>query len=471
MKVWGNCEYWGLGYDFDPQWVLTDGQKLLQTKLIEVCEKVLRPNAIDSDRHLTYPRKNFEALAELGLLGLFVPKEWGGLGENHTCAAMVVETIARYGCPSTAMCYTMHLGATAAALFRAHDNPELQSVLKRLDKDVFIGTLSYSDPETGSHFWYPVSSRAQAVAGGWQVSKKASWTTSAGFADWYIVQTSSPDFGGNYADLSCFLIYADEVQAEPQKWDALGLRGNQSGTLLVDGVTIPAERMVGPKGDGASSNDETVDPFFLLCSSACWNGIALGAIDIAKRHTTRKKHVDVGMRVADYPTIQDYVGEAIMDTNASRMFVFSMAQLMDQVTNNCDWSIHQDLSAMPRSAYLHWYWQIKFNAAKNVAHVCDKMLHACGGSGFKKDMEIERYLRDGKAGWVMGPTNEVLRQFVGKLALLGIDALDYWNQRVNERVLQNELKKMTPEQKRQLAESLLAQAEEAAVTSKPLAVV
>lgn len=80
-----------------------------------------------------------------------------------------------------------------------------------------------------------------------------------------------------------------------------------------------------------------------------------------------------------------------------------MAQLMDQVTNNCDWTIHQDLSAMPRSAYLSWYWQIKFIAAKNVAHVCDKMLHACGGSGFKKDMEIERYLRDGKAGWVMGP--------------------------------------------------------------------
>jgi len=471
MKLWGNSEYWGLGYDFDPQWVLTDAQKLLQTKLIEVCERVLRPNAIDSDRTMTYPRKNFEALAELGLLGLFVPKEWGGLGENHTCAAMVVETIARYGCPSTAMCYTMHLGATAAALFRAHDNPELQALLKRLDRDVCIGTLSYSDPETGSHFWYPVSSKAQAVGDGWQVFKKASWTTSAGFADWYIVQTSSPDFKGNFADLSCFLIYADEVQAEPQKWDALGLRGNQSGTLVVDGVTIPSQRMVGPKGDGASSNDEIVDPFFLLCSSACWNGIALGAIDITKRHTTRKKHVDVGMRVADYPTIQDYVGEAIMDTNASRMFVFSMAQLMDQLTNNCDWSMHQDLSAMPRSAYLHWYWQIKFNAAKNVAHVCDKMLHACGGSGFKKDMEIERYLRDGKAGWVMGPTNEVLRQFVGKLALLGIDALDYWNQRVNERVLQNELKKLTPEQKRQLAESLIAQAEEVAVTSKPLAVV
>jgi alkylation response protein AidB-like acyl-CoA dehydrogenase len=468
-KAWNGEAFWGLDYDFDPQWLLTPAQQKLQSDLIELCASVLRPNAITSDRELIYPRKNFEALASLGLLGLFVPKEWGGLGENHTCAAMVVETIARYGCPSTAMCYTMHLGAVAAALFRSHDNPELQQLLKRLDQEVLIGTLSYSDPETGSHFWYPVSSNAQRVTSGWQVSKKASWTTSAGFADWYIVQTTSPEFDGNYADLSCFLIYSDEIKAEPHKWDALGLRGNQSGTLHVDGVTVPFERMVGPKGDGTASNDEIVDPFFLLCSSACWNGIAMGAIDIAKRHVTRKKHVDVGMRVADYPTIQDYFGEAIIDTNACRSFTFSMGKLMDELTDHCDWSIHKDLAALPRSTYLPWYWQIKFAAAKNVAHVCDKMLHACGGSGFKKDMEIERYLRDGKAGWVMGPTNEVLRQFVGKYALLGMESLDYWNQSVNERVLHNEVKKLDADGKRKLAESLLAQAaEEEAKPAKTL---
>lgn len=461
----------GLSADYDPQWLLSPAQQQLQAQLIELCAQVLRPNAIASDRNLIYPRANFEALASLGLLGLIVPSEWGGLGENHTCAAMVVETIARHGCPSTAMCYTMHLGAVAAALFRAHDNPELQTLLKRLDADVAIGTLSYSDPETGSHFWYPVSSQAKQTDQGWQVFKRASWTTSAGFADWYIVQTTSPHFDGDYSDLSCFLIYGDEVKAEPHKWDALGLRGNQSGTLQVDGVTIPTCRMVGPEGDGTASNDEIVDPFFLLCSSSCWNGIALGAIDIAKKHVTRKKHVDVGMRVADYPTIQDYFGEAIIDTNACRMYSFSMGQLMDQVTDNCDWSLHSDIAALPRSTHLHWYWQIKFAAAKNVAQVCDKMLHACGGSGFKKDMEIERYLRDGKAGWVMGPTNEILRQFVGKSALLGFEVLDYWNQSVNERVLHNELKKLDPADKRQLAESLLAELAEAeAPVSRPLTV-
>lgn len=464
-KKWGWELFWGLNYNFDPQWMLTPAQQELQAKLIDLCASTLRPNAIESDAHLIYPRKNLEAMTSLGLLGLLVPKKWGGLGENHTCAAMVVETIARYGCPSTAMCYIMHLVATAIVLLRAQSNPELQKLLQRLERDVFIGTLSYSDPATGSHFWYPVCSQAEQVPEGWKVSKQASWTTSAGFADWYLVETISPGFDGDYSDLSCFLLYADEVQAEPEKWDALGLRGNQSGTLLVEQVTIPPERLVGSVGDAKISNDETT-PFFLLLISACNNGIAMGAIDIAKRHTTKKKHIDLGMRVADYPTIQDYFGEAISDTNASRCFTYSLAKLLDDVTNNCDWSIHQDLTAMPRAAYGQWFWQLKFTATKNVESVGDRMLHACGGTGFKKELGLERYLRDGKAGWLMAPTNEVLRQLVGKLALLGIESLDLWNQSVNQRVLHNELKKMNAAAKKQLAEKLLAEVAEAEKKNK-----
>jgi alkylation response protein AidB-like acyl-CoA dehydrogenase len=184
----------------------------------------------------------------------------------------------------------------------------------------------------------------------------------------------------------------------------------------------------------------------------------MGAIDIAKRHTTRKRHVDVGLRVCDYPTIQDYVGEAVIDTNASRVFALSVADAFDRVTDNNTRVLQPGTTA--RAQFLHWCWQLKFGAAKNVAHVVDKMLHACGGSGYKRDMELERYLRDGKAGWVMGPTNEVLRQFVGKSVLLGFEVLDYWNQHVNERAIANETKKLDAKGKRALAEKLLAQAAE-----------
>jgi alkylation response protein AidB-like acyl-CoA dehydrogenase len=165
----------------------------------------------------------------------------------------------------------------------------------------------------------------------------------------------------------------------------------------------------------------------------------------------------VGMRVADYPTIQDYVGEAVMDTNACRVFVMSVAQAMDRVTDDNRRIMEPGETA--RADYLHWAWQIKFEAAKNTALHVDKMLHACGGSGYKRDMELERYVRDAKAGWVMGPTNEVLRQFVGKAVLLGFDALDYWNQTYNRRVVENEVKKLDSSGKRELAKTLMEQAD------------
>ncbi|MFN8132251.1 MAG: acyl-CoA dehydrogenase family protein [Solirubrobacteraceae bacterium] len=458
-KTWGGEPFWGLGYDWDPDWVLTDRQKELRETLIGLCASEMRANAKRSDDELLYPRRNLELLGEHGFLGLTVPEEYGGLGENHVGTCMAVETIARYGCASTAMCYVMHLGAVATLMLRPTE-ALIEKYIRPLNSGK-IGTLSYSDPETGSHFWYPVSSNAQRVNGNYKVNKKASWTTSGGFADFYVVQTTSPNFSG-YDDLSVFVIDGDDVKAQPSLWDALGLRGNQSGAIQVEDVEVPLEQIVGPEGDGAASNDEAVDPWFLIGSSSCWNGIALGAIDIAKRHTTRKRHVDVGMRVADYPTIQDYVGEAVMDTNANRLFVYSVAQAMDQATDDNTKTIPVGETA--RADYLHWAWQIKFESAKNVAHVVDKMLHACGGSGYKRDMELERYVRDAKAGWVMGPTNEVLRQFVGKAVLLGFESLDYWNQTYNRRVVENELKKLDSSAKRELAQQLLDQADQDAAS-------
>ena len=103
-KMWGTEPFWGMGYDWDPDWVLTERQKELRETLIGLCEKEMRANAKRSDDELLYPRRNFELLAENGFLSLIVPEEHGGLGENHVAFAMVCETLARYGCASTAMC-------------------------------------------------------------------------------------------------------------------------------------------------------------------------------------------------------------------------------------------------------------------------------------------------------------------------------------------------------------------------------
>ena len=117
-KMWGGEPFWGLGYDWDPDWVYTDRQKELRAELIELCEKELRANAKRFDDELMFPRRNLELLGEHGFLALTVPEEYGGLGENHVAFAMTCETIARYGCASTAMCYVMHIAAVQTLMLR-----------------------------------------------------------------------------------------------------------------------------------------------------------------------------------------------------------------------------------------------------------------------------------------------------------------------------------------------------------------
>ena len=82
-KMWGGEPFWGLGYEWDPDWVLTDRQKELRDLLIELSQKEMRANAKVSDDNLEYPRKNLELLGEHGFLALTVPTEYGGLGEDH----------------------------------------------------------------------------------------------------------------------------------------------------------------------------------------------------------------------------------------------------------------------------------------------------------------------------------------------------------------------------------------------------
>jgi alkylation response protein AidB-like acyl-CoA dehydrogenase len=451
---WGGEPYFGLDSGFEPDWFLTEDQKKLRADLIELCRTVLRPNAIDADRNNVYPRESIKALASLRLLGLIVPKQYNGRGENNVAAVMVAETIARYGCPSTALIYMMHTVAVAGLCYRAKGNAAIEGLLSRLDDEALIGTASYTDPETGGHFWYPKMSGAKKVADGWQVQKKAAWTTSSGYADWYISQTTSPDFKGNYGDLSVFLFFKDEVKGAPGKWDAMGMHGNQSGPVEIDTV-VPLDRIVGWPGDGAASNDEAIDPLAMLMYAGSYNGLGLACIDVAKSHVTRKAHVQYARRVADYPTIQDVAGRAVMEGQASRLYAYSLARAIDDATDNGSWEIYyDDPKAMPRAKFAVWAFQAKFLSTRFSFEVSDKMLQICGGRGYMADLGLERLVRDSKAGWIMGPSNEITAQLIGKWALLGPDAVDWWNQRVDEPLMMNEIGKLDDAAKRRLIDKL-----------------
>ena len=455
-KLWGGEPYYGLDYEFDPQWFLSDGQRRLQGQLIEVCHDVLRPNAVRCDESGAYPWESVKALAELRLLGCIVPEKWGGRGENHVGLAMIGETITRYGCPSTGVIFMMHMAGLAALLFRAGGNRAIQDLLSRIDSDVMIGSASYTDPETGGHFWYPKVSGVERVAGGWHVRKRAAFTTSCGEARWVTTQTTSPDFDGDYSDLSVFLVYEDEMKPNPGLWDVMGMRATSSGPVDFD-VVLPEDRMVGPPGDGAVSNDEAVTTVGMIMYGALYSGMAMGALDIARRYTTKRRHANFGQCVADYPTTHDVYGTSLVDAQAARMFLFGFCQQLDRITGNGDWTLYErDPDARPRTPYMLWGLQVKEVAARAASEVTERMFRLFGGSGFSRSLEIERLLRDSKAGWVMGPSNEVTRGMVGRWALHGGEAVDWWNQRPNAGLLNAEIGKLDPEGKKKLIAQLEA---------------
>ena len=453
-KLWGGEPYFGLNFEFDPQWYLTDDQKKLQKQLIEACHDVIRPQAAISDETGEYPWKSVKALAELGLLGCIVPEKWGGRGENHVGLAMIGETLTRYGCPSTGVIFMMHIAGLAALLFRAGGNEEIQQLLRRIDKDVMIGSASYTDPETGGHFWYPKISSVKRVGDGWHVKKTSAFTTSCGHAKWMVTQTTSPDFAGDYSDLSVFLVYEDELMGKPGLWDVMGMRGTSSGPVEFD-VVLPDDRMVGPLGDGAASNDEAVTLVGMVMYGALYNGVAMGALDLAKRYTTQRRHAQYGQCIADYPTTHDVIGRSVIDAQTSRVYLFSFCELLDRSTNNGDWTMYEtDPDARPRSQHIVWSLNAKEKAARVASEVPERMFRLFGGAGFSRRLEIERLLRDSKAGWVMGPSNEVTRGMAGRWALFGADAVDWWNQQVNEGLLNTELGKLDAHGKRKIIEKL-----------------
>ena len=452
--MWGDEPYFGLGYDFDPRFFLSQDDRDLEVEIIEACHRVIRPLAVECDRTGAYPRAGIDELGRLRLLAMIAPREYGCRAASHTQVLMATEAIARYGCPSTAIIFMMHLVAVAGLVFRAGGNPEIESLLRRMDAEALIGTASYTDPETGGHFWYPKTSSAERVADGWHVRKTAAFTTSSGFADWYLTQTTSPDFDGDYADLSVFLLYPDEVQGSPGVWDAMGMHANQSGPVEIDAV-VPENRIVGWPGDGARSNDEAIDPLAFLMYAGAYNGVALACLDVARRHALRRAHVQYGRRIADYATSQDSYGRALCRAQASRMFAYALARALDDATDGGDWTIYaREPDAAPRAQFTCWGLEAKVLAAGLASEVSDQMLHLCGGRGYARAAEIERLVRDAKAGWVMAPSNEVSQQIVGRWALLGPDSVDWWNQHVDERALHNELGKMTAAEKRKLVDEL-----------------
>jgi alkylation response protein AidB-like acyl-CoA dehydrogenase len=386
----------------DPYSIEEGGRGALDAA-VRISRDVLGPQAGVIDAEARYPADAVAALGEGGLMGLTVPAAFGGAGQGPRVFAACVEALAE-GCASSAMIYVMHVAGTQAI---ASSSP--LGGRDRLLRDIAAGrhltTLAFSERGSRSQFWAPVSGLA-AAPGGFVTSADKSWVTSARRADSYVASARAPG-AGSPAESTIYLVRprAPGVTVAGT-FDGLGLRGNDAAPVRLEGYAVAADDLVSAQGAGAKTMLEVVLPWFCVGTAALANGLCRGALNATARHLGEAGFAHTGERLRDLPVLRARLADMSVRTEGARALLERTVASLERP------------DAMTPLLVL----QARLASLEAALEVTDLAMKAGGGAAFSRHLPLERMFRDARAGWVMAPTADHLRDFVGR-ALTGMPLL------------------------------------------------
>jgi alkylation response protein AidB-like acyl-CoA dehydrogenase len=346
-------------------------------------------HAIDVDRG-TFPAITLKALAEDGLLGLVSSREVGGRGEGLPRAAELVERLARE-CGSTAMVVCMHFCATA--VLEAHGP---LTVRKAIAAGKHLTTLAFSETGSRSQFWASVGT-AQAAGDQVRLTGKKSFITSASHADSY-VWSSRPLAGNELSTLWLVPRTTAGLRVAEAPFDGLGLRGNDSRPATAEGMSVPATARLGEDGGGFAVMMGIVLPWFNVLSAAVSAGLMEAAVARTAAHCGAAKLEHAGSSIADLPTVRAFIARMRIKTDQTK--ALNADTLAAIASGRADATLR--------------VLESKAASGEAASEVLDLAMRVCGGAGFRKETGLERMFRDARASLVMGPTTDVLYDFIGK---------------------------------------------------------
>ncbi|MDP5272827.1 acyl-CoA dehydrogenase family protein [Chengkuizengella axinellae] len=374
-----------------------DIEEMMYT-LDDIIVDYISPNAANIDRTGIFPRQNISLLAEEGFLGLLIPKELGGCGATPSIYKEVVIKLAK-ACASTAMVFVQHVSATSIMLHGAHQ-PFIQQQLRSMASGQSLATIALSEPGSGVYFFMPVSQMIDGEHEDFIFSAKKSMVTSAGEADIYVSNSRSTS-STSALQSNYFIFRKDQEGVEIGGiWEGMGLRGNNSAPMMIQNCLIPKKAMIGKEGDGFKISRERLLP--------------MGQIGISSIH--------VGITKAMYEECVKYVKKRYYEHSDTHLSSFqSIQQMMAEMRIECDRAegALKDMVTKLESGDIDMVTilEIKVIACEAAGRVANLCLRVAGGHAYSSHLPLERYIRDSKAGTVLGPTPDVLKELIGKIIL------------------------------------------------------
>lgn len=411
-----------------PQVLNLDGLALdihqgkLRRAAVNVARDVLAPKAAEVDRSGRFPRENFQAMAEAGLIGMLVPEKYGGSGAGVLTTAVVMEEIAK-ACPSTAIMYNMHLCGLLVAMAMA-DEAQLEELISPVATAGRLWSFAMSERGSGTRIWH-MDSHLVEQGDELVFDSFKSFVSGAGHADHYLVPVRASSEAGP-KDLSLLLVEGTNpgIHVQGSGWDAMGLRGTASQPIHFRDCRVPRGRRIGKPTEAFSYMMAYSLPIYMVGLSACYIGIAQTAMSAAIQHVKQRVHSDTGQSLAHVETVQRYCAEMKYRVDTVRAMLHRVARLADAANLLFDQFdeaeiLDEIIRENPDDPFFVELSSLKVASCELAVEVVDSALQVCGGAAYKRGHTVERCYRDVRAGSIMAPADDALKLIIGK-QLLGM---------------------------------------------------
>jgi alkylation response protein AidB-like acyl-CoA dehydrogenase len=370
---------------------LSDSQKAFRADVTEFAERVVAPRAAAIDESGEFPLDVIRAAAQRGLLGITIPKNWGGLGVDYVGYATAIEAIARASA-TVAVSLVVHHSLVAELLAHAGRARQKDEWLRRLASGAAVGAFALSEADAGTDAANQLT-RAERIAGGYRIAGRKVWVANADVAAVVIVfACTRPGLRGQ--GVTAFLVPMDAVGiTRTARADSLGVRGLGCMDLEFD-VEVSDDHVLG-----------AVDQGFRLAMWALQGGrvgvaaqaLGIGEAAIAEAISFAKTRQTFGQPISSYGAIQWMLADVATELEAARMLTWKAADAKDR---------QERLRLESSMAKL---------AASEAAHkAADKAMQIMASAGYRRGSVIERLFRDVRATEIYQGTSEAQRIIIAQ---------------------------------------------------------
>jgi alkylation response protein AidB-like acyl-CoA dehydrogenase len=371
---------------------LTEEQKMIRKLMRDFAEGEVAPTADERDRTKRFPKEVFEKMAELNLMGLPFPEEYGGGGADTVSFAIAVEELSRV-CASTGITYSAHISLGCAPLYLFGTEEQKQKYLVPLCRGETLGAFGLTEPNAGSDAG---GTKTTAVREGdeWVINGSKCFITNASYAR-FVSLTAVTGKNGEKPEITAFIVPTDSEGLQViDQYHKMGLHSSNTTELVLDHVRVPYENILGKIGEGFKQFLITLDGG-RIGIGAMAVGIAQGAYEAALQYA--KERMQFGQSISKFQVIQHKLADMAMYIELARNMVYKAAWLKDQGRR------------FTKEASM-----CKLFASEVAMKVCNQAVQIHGGYGYMHDYKVERFFRDAKLTEIGEGTSEIQRNIIAR---------------------------------------------------------